>query len=237
MSNLFDNKQKTVFINNFFKTKYFREILDLEEYTVMEYDYHQLCFILKFSPEALLYTVDKFSQMSSFSNQKLHKFLQIRYKEALQKQFNDEQLYFYYAIKVLGFSDIFDDTSETVLLTNNQLLISYYLKDGIFNTRETDKLKEMDDEQYWLQNYHLILFSPDLKVNLENSIKKYLIPKNAKTPLQKSTYMEFYKNNLLSDKSIIRDIPEVTVAINNYLTLKIEENNAAYQIQLDEEVD
>jgi hypothetical protein len=237
MSNLSDDKQKAVFINNFFKTKYFREKLDLEEYTVMNYDYHQLCFILKFSPEALLYTVDKFNAMSNFNKQKLHKFLQIRYKEALQKQFNEEQLYYYYAIKIFGFSDIFDGTSETVMLTKNQLLISYYLRDGIFNTRAIDKLKEMDDEQFWFQNYHLILYTPGLKADLENSIKRYLIPNNANKDLQKSTYMEFYMNNISSNKSIIRGIPDVKDAIINYLTLKIEENTTVYEMQLAEEED
>lgn len=175
--------------------------------------------------------------MQCFNNQKLHKFLQIRYKEALQKQFNDDQLYYYYAIKIFGFSDIFDGTSKAVLLTNNQLLISYYLRDRIFNTIDIDKLKEMDDEQYWFQNYHLILYTPDLKADLENSIKRYLIPNNAKKNLQKSTYMEFYMNNISSNKSIIRGVPDVKGAIINYLTSKIEENNTAYEKKLAEEED
>ncbi|QNO14373.1 hypothetical protein HYG86_06100 [Alkalicella caledoniensis] len=229
MSNLSDRKLKTVFINNFFKTRYFREMIDLEKYTVMNYDYHQLCFILKFSPEAFLYTADKFNAMSNFNNQKLVKFLEVRYREALQKQFYDEQLYYYYAISIFGFSDIFEATTQKVLLTNNQLLISYYLKDGLFSTIDINKLKEMDDEHYWFQNYHLILYSPDLKADLEGSVRKYLMPDNAKKPLQESTYMEFYKNNISLNKSIIRSVPEVNDAINDYLTLKIEENNTAYE--------
>jgi hypothetical protein len=44
MSNLIDDKQRRVFINNFFKTKYFKE-LNLNKYKFREYSYHQLCFI------------------------------------------------------------------------------------------------------------------------------------------------------------------------------------------------
>ncbi|KJS75640.1 MAG: hypothetical protein JL56_07445 [Desulfotomaculum sp. BICA1-6] len=235
MSNLADDKLKTVFINNFFKTKYFREIINFEEFMVMNYDYHQLSFILKFSPEAMLYTVDKFNSMSNFDNQRLYKFFQVRYKEALQKQFNDEQLYYYYATKIFGFSDILEGNTSEVLQSNNQLLVSYYLKDGLFSERDIGTLKEIDDEQYWFQNYHLILYTPDLKVDLENSINKYLMPKNANKPKQKNSYMEFYKDNIGLEKSIIRDIPDVTDEIINYLNLKIEENAEAYEKKLAED--
>ena len=100
-----------------------------------------------------------------------------------------------------------------------------------------NKLKNIDDEQYWFQNYHLILYTPDLQVDLENSIKKYLIPNNARKNLQKNTYMKFYKNNISSNKSIIRSVPEVNGAIINYLTLKIEENKMAYENKLAKEED
>lgn len=228
MSNLADDKLKKVFINNVFKTKYFREKLDLEEFKVMNYDYHQLCFILKFSPESMLYSVDKFNAMSNFENNRLYKFFQVRYREALHKQFNDEQLYYYYAIKTFGFSDVFNGTSSAVLQSNNQLLIAYYLKDGLFSDKEIDLLKEIDDEQYWFQNYHLILYTTGLLDDLENSINKYLIPKKADNDTKKSSYLKFYKENIGLNKPIIRDIPGVTDEIINYLTLKFEENDVAF---------
>lgn len=53
MSKLKDDKLKKVFINNFFKTKYFQE-LDLEKFKVKVYDYHQLCFLMKFTPECMI---------------------------------------------------------------------------------------------------------------------------------------------------------------------------------------
>ncbi|ART75079.1 hypothetical protein B4U37_03020 [Sutcliffiella horikoshii] len=228
LSKLDDEKLKKVFINNFFKTKYFGE-LDLEKYQVKDYDYHQLCFLLKLSPESLLYTADRFSDMSDFDNNKLQKFLQVRYKESLQKLFNEEQLYFYYAIKIFGFTDIFTETTGAVIETNNQILISYYLKDGLFGQEELNTLKEKDDEQFWFRNYHLILYTPNLMANLEESIKKYLIPKKANKEIQKNTYMEFYKDNLQSQIPILRDIPDVLDEINDYLELRIEEIEADFE--------
>ncbi len=233
MSNLSDDKLKKTLINNFFKTKYFRE-LDLDKYQVKNYDYHQLCFILKFSPEAMLYAVDKFSTMDNFNNRKLYKFFKVRYREVLQEPFNEEQLYYFYAIKILKFTDILTNEKDAVLKSNNQILISYYLKDGIFESADIDILKANDDEKYWFQNYHLILYSPDLLSNIKNSIDKYLIPKNAKKKVdQKTSYMDFYKENLELKNPIIRDILDVRVEIEEYLTLKIEESEAAFGAEED----
>ena len=50
----------------------------------------------------------------------------IRYQESLENtHFHDEQLYFYFAIKRLGFDDILEKFKELVIKTNNQILISY----------------------------------------------------------------------------------------------------------------
>ncbi|TRZ39233.1 hypothetical protein CEQ21_07645 (plasmid) [Niallia circulans] len=232
ISNLDDEKLKIVFINNFFKTKYFRE-LDLETFQVKEYDYHQLCFLLSLSPESLLYSIDKFSNMSSFENQNLKKFLKVRYKQALQKLFNEEQLYYYYAIKTLDFTDILINTKEAVLKSNNQLLISYYLSDELFVEEEINILKNNDDERFWFQNYHLILYSPELLSNLEASIDRYLIPKRAIKERQKNAYKEFYTQNLQLEIPIIRDIPSVLDEIKDYLELRIEEMEIDFDDQED----
>ncbi|MGG1689419.1 reverse transcriptase domain-containing protein [Heyndrickxia ginsengihumi] len=235
LSKLEDDKLKKVFINNFFKTKYFRE-LNLEKYQVKNYDYHQLCFLLSVSPESMLYTTDKFSAMSRFDNDKIHKFFKVRFREVLQKPFNEEQLYFYYAIKILGFTDILREMKGLVLESNNQILISYYLKEGQFGEEEINFLKEKDDEQYWFQNYHLILYSEDLLTDLESSIEKYLIPKKASKEYQKRSYMDFYRENLLSENTIIRDIPDVLEEIKEYLALRIEESEAMFEAE-EEEMD
>ncbi|MGE8057044.1 hypothetical protein ACQKOD_24655 [Bacillus mycoides] len=116
-----------------------------------------------------------------------------------------------------------------VIETNNQILISYYLKDGYFEKEEIDKLKEMVDEQYWFQNYYIILYSGNLQVDLESSIVKYLIPKRAKNEKQKNSYMNFYKENILSELPVIRDIPYVLDEIKYYLALKIEESEGDFE--------
>ncbi|WP_141237742.1 hypothetical protein [Bacillus sp. X2(2017)] len=236
LSKLKDDKLKKVFINNFFKTKYFRD-LDLEKYQVKDYDYHQLCFILGLSPETLLYTVDKFNVMSNFEKERLYKFFQVRYREALKKQFNEEQLYFYYAIKTFEFTEILEENKSSVIKSNNQILISYYLKDGQFGKEYIEKLKEMVDEQYWFQNYHLILYTDDLQSDLDKSIRQYLIPKYAKKEKQRDSYMEFYRQNILAGLSIVRDIPEVLEEIKDYLVLRIEEMEEEFEDQEEFEVE
>ena len=82
-------------------------------------------------------------------------------------------------------------------------------------------------------------------VDLENSIYKYLIPKNskelvndkpnkkAKKELQRKSYMDFYKENIELKNPIIRDISNVTAEIKDYLRLKIEENEAAFEAEED----
>lgn len=235
ISKLDDEKIKKVFINNIFKTKYFRE-LPLENYKIKEYDYHQLCFIMKYSPESMLYSIDRFSEMQSFNNNNVKKFFSIRYKEALKETYNEEQLYYYYAIKILGFEDILTQQSSLVAKSNNQILISYYHKDRLFDEEALNYLKSLTEESYWFQNYHLILYHEDLLNDLENNIEKYLIPKKVmlssctkdKERLKNSTYLEFYRNNLESSKAIIRDIENVKQAIIEYLDLKIAESEAEF---------
>lgn len=228
MSKLDDNKLKRIFINNFFKTKYFRE-LDMGKYNIKDYDYHQLIFIFKFSPEAMLYSIDKFIKIDNFDKQKLYKFFKVRYKEILQQPFNDEQLYFYCAINMLEFKEILLDNKDIVFKSNNQVLISYYLKDGLFKNEDINTLKLNTDERYWFQNYHLILYSTDLLYDLENSINKYLMPVNARKDHQKKSYMDFYKENLQLKKHIIRSISDVYDEVKDYLRLKIQENEDNFE--------
>jgi len=167
--------------------------------------------------------------MPGFNKQKVHRFFEKRYIESLRVRFNDEQLYFYYALKILDFDDILNETKDLVLDSKNQILISYYLKDGIFEETEIEKLKEQEGEEYWFQNYHLILFSDELKSNLEGSISKYLIPKEANKEIQKQSYIDFYKENISSSNKIIRDIIDVNDEIKDYLALKAEEITVAFE--------
>lgn len=229
MSKLADNKLKRVFINNFFKTDYFQG-LDLDKYELRDYDYHQLCFIFKFSSESMLYAINKFNEKDDFSsNQLLYKFFHVRYRESLENTFYEEQLYFYLAIKSLGFNDILDEFKELVIKTNNQILISYYLKEGAFSDDEINILKENCEEEYWFESYHLILYYDEMKNNIDDNINKYLVPKFAIKDRQKETYLNFYKNNLEAGISMIRDIEGTYNEIEEYLNLKIEESRRNFQ--------
>lgn len=229
MSKLSDNKLKKVFINNFFKTSYFQE-LDLDKYEIRNYDYHQLCFIFKFSPESMLYAINKFNEKDDFvDSELLKKFFFVRYREALESTFYEEQLYFYFAIKILGFDEILDNFKELVIETKNQILISYYLKDMAFTEVELNRLKENDDEEYWFQSYHLILYCDEMKENIDENINKYLMPKCAKKDRQKESYIDFYKINLENNIPIIRNIESTYDEIKEYLNLKIQESRENFQ--------
>jgi len=206
---------------------------------------HFKILILKYSPEVMLYAIDKFSEMEKFENSRLHKFFRVRYREVLKHPFNEEQLYFYYAIKTMNFTDILTSEKDAVLKSNNQILISYYLKDGIFRNEDISILKTKDEEKYWFQNYHLILYTAELLDDIENSIDRYLIPKNskeyindntsrrAKKAVQKKSYMDFYKENLENNKPIIREISDVCTEIKEYLRLRIEESEADFESEED----
>lgn len=215
-------RNKRSLIKKFFETKHFRET-NFEEYDIEEYDYHQLCFLLKTSPESLLYTSDVFNRMSGFDNQKMLLFLKDRYREALISAFYDVQLYYYYAIKNYHLEECLEDTTGMVLNSQNQILISYYLKDGLFSEGQINSLKLLNDEKFWFQNYHLILYTPELKVDLDESVTKYLMPQRANTDLRQKRYMDFYKKNLILGKAIINEISDVTENIVNYLDKRYQE--------------
>ena len=177
----------------------------------------------------MLYSINKFRKMESFDRQRVYKFFKIRYSEALEEDFNEEQLYFYYAIKILGFTDILTDAKNAVLESDNQILISYYLKDDMFNKDDLDILKEKDNEMYWFQSYHLILYCDDLRIDLENNINKYLCPKMAMKKQQKLSYINFYKDNLSEGNVIVRDINDINSEIENYVMLRISESEGAFK--------
>ena len=216
LSSVKKERNKQSLIRNFFKTKHFQET-DFERYDVEEYNYHQLCFLLKMSPESLLYTSDIFNSMSGFDNQNIKIFLKARYREALISSLHDVQLYYYYAIRCYRLDWCLEDTSDLVLKSQNQILTSYYLKDGLFSEEQINSLKLLDNEKFWFQNYHLILYRPELTADLDDSIMKYLIPEKANTDPKRERYKKFYKENLVLGKAIINEVSVVTENIQEYL--------------------
>lgn len=229
----FSAKNKRTFINSFFKGKYFHDIMDQsDKYELREYDYHELCYLYRTSPEALLYSIDLIRQIPNFDVNKMKKFFEVRYKESLRNPHHDIQLYYYYAITILGLTDILDNTSDLVLKTENQLLISYYIQLNLFNEPQYLQLESMTDEKYWLQNYHLILNRSRLFSDLEKSINNYLIPKKcipADTPakiIRKQNYYNFYYDNLNARKSIIMMPADMSTSIELYLDCRFAEEEA-----------
>lgn len=216
LSSVKKERNKQSLIRNFFKTKHFQET-DFEKYDVEEYNYHQLCFLLKMSPESLLYTSDIFNSMSGFDNQKIKIFLKARYREALIFSLHDVQLYYYYAIRCYQLDWCLEDTSDLILKSQNQILIAYYLKDGLFSEEQINSLKLLDNEKFWFQNYHLILYRPELIADLDGSVTKYLLPEKANTDPKKERYKKFYKENLELGKAIINELSVVTENIQEYL--------------------
>ncbi|ARK21171.1 hypothetical protein [Sporosarcina ureae] len=221
MSNLKDPKLQKTFLNTFFKSTYFQQ-LDLNKYKVETFNFHQLCYIFRFSPETMLYSINHFKDVDQFLGVEFKKFLEVRYNEALSEPFNEEQLYYYYAIKLLGFDYLLAETVNMVVESNNQLLVSYYLKDNLFNAEHILKLKSKMDERYWFQNYHLILYS-DLINDLEDSVSNYLIPTYAGKDRQKNSYMNFYKSNIELGIPLLKEIESISVNINDYMDSLISE--------------
>lgn len=160
--------------------------------------------------------------------------MKARYEEALKKELHDVQLYFYYAISVLGYSGIVNSTADLVIQSENQVLIAYYLKDGIFNDTQILALKLIDAEEYWFQNYHLLLYIPSLRTDLNANIRKYLIPKKLIThanAVREHKYCYFYYMNLQNGKALINNIADVTSNICKYLNARYEET----AVEFDEE--
>lgn len=226
LSALDEDRSKRSFITNFFKTKHFQSC-DYTNYKVCAYDLHQLFFLIKSAPESLLYISHILNEKFDIKNDPSTKsFFKVRYEESLKHELHDVQLYFYYAIKVLGFNDIIQETTNLVLQSQNQILVSYYLKDGNFSEEQVSSLKMIEGEEYWFQNYHLILYTQSLNRDLNTSIKKYLIPKRLSVKpnqTRENRYYSFYYNNLHNGKALISDISDVTASIVEYLELRFEE--------------
>lgn len=214
LSQIEDIKYKRVFLVNFFKTKYFYE-LDTKKYALSESDFNYICYIYKLMPECILYSVDKVKNMGGFDYNKFRDFLEARYKSSLNFNRYEEQLYYYYAIKKCENDEMLIKYKKEVLNSENQILISYYLIDGIIQKEEY----EIDvSENKWLQNYHYLLKYDKDNINI-------LIPKYATKEKQKNSYRTFYKTNIDKNLSIVCPIDKLQEQISNYLKKRIQAYN------------
>ena len=231
LSSLSDEKSKRSFITNFFKTKHF-QTCDFSKYKLYPYDLHQLFFLIKTSPESLLYLAHFLNSISDIKDDPdTIAFMKARYEESLRRELHDVQLYYYYAISMLEYSDIISATSNLVIQSQNQVLIAYYLKDGIFSDSQITTLKLIEGEEYWFQNYHLILYIPSLSADLNTNIKKYLVPKRLSAhpnTTRESRYYNFYFTNLQKRMALINDISDVYKNISKYLEMRYEETSVEF---------
>ena len=224
LSSLQDEKSKRGLITNFFKTNHF-QTCDYSDYEIRPYDLHQLFFLIKSAPESLLYVSHIIYRLEDIRDDgKTKEFLRARYREALKGELHDVQLYYYYALRVLGFDDVIQEMHGLIIESQNQVLIAYYLKDEQLDDTQVDSLKLLEGEEYWFQNYHLILYSPSLRADLDNSIRKYLIPKRiqatrdlARKQARENRYLEFYRNNINNNHALINEVADVKTSITEYL--------------------
>ena len=87
----------------------------------------------------------------------------------------------------------------------------------MFSEEQINSLKLLDNEKFWFQNYHLILYRPELIADLDGSVTIYLLPEKAHTDPKKERYKKFYKENLELGKAIINELSVVTENIQEYL--------------------
>ena len=162
-------------------------------------------------PECLLYSLDKIKKISGFDTKQFTDFLTYRFSSSLNTNKQEEQLYFYYAIKQFSNSEtILKNFVSSVLTTNNQILISYFLIDELINKEQYNSAFGEKKEELWLQNYHYLLKHD--KTNIET-----LIPANAVNTKQKDSYKNFYNQNLSESIPLLKPITEVSNTITDYL--------------------
>ena len=96
----------------------------------------------------------------------------------------------------------------------------------MFSEEQLSSLKLLDNEKFWFQNYHLILYTNALNCDLNTNIKKYLIPERLvvkPNTIKEKRYYSFYYDNLKQGHALINDISKVTDNIKKYLELRYEE--------------
>lgn len=230
LSRLSDYKQKRILMTGFFRTKYFRKDFNLEKATFREYDIHQLCFLFRENPEVFLYCADLLPKIKNFCDYetKFRKFFTIRYVEALKKSYHEEQLYYFYVMSLWGYDDLLKNSAQLVMRSENQVLISYYIVNDWFDTLQMQYLKSETGEDKWFQNYHLIMFSADLRADIDASIDTYLVPKDVSKLQAKNNFRSFYKTNILNNTLMIRKISDVCTELHDYLDLRFEAAEARY---------
>ncbi|MEG1506934.1 MAG: hypothetical protein RR294_06895 [Bacilli bacterium] len=221
LNNLSEFKDKRVFIVNFFKSKFFRDIKYNLTY-FNNYNYHQLLYLIREYPEIVLYIDTILDSFDKFQSEEFKNTILKFYENSLNRNFHDEQLYYFYLIKKLSSTNnaTSADINRKIIASENHILISYYIKENLFNDEELDVIKTYNDESYWLEYYYLILTDEVLYSDLQNSISKYLIPKKAINPEIIDSYQKFYSINLTEKRNILLEFSEVKNELDEYFRKK-----------------
>lgn len=240
-----DYKKEKVFIVNFFKSKFFNMIDFTRDY-FSEYNYHQICYIIKEYPEAILYMNNILDNFNIFQSTMFKENILNFYNSSLEKNYNDEQLYYFILLVKLNYLDKIKirEYQEKIIKTDNQLLISYYIMYNFFDDDIYTKLLNDKKECYWFVYYNILLYRPEIFDGVNNAIEEYLVPVKAKKNEEKKmAYYNFYKDNIDSGVKILNNIEEVGTEVNNYLRLKwiinkdnIDEETEKYYNLVDEEL-
>lgn len=214
LSQISELKYKRIFLANFFKTFYFHS-LKPELYKLSKSDFNYICYIYKVMPETILYSLNKVKKMSRFDLGVFRDFALSRFNSSLQTEKFEEQVYFYYAIKICGYDDGLVEFKDRVLNSKNQILISYFLMDKVIPKSDYQNFVTIPKESEWLQNYHYLLAYD--KANLD-----LIIPEKAKGNKKQKSYMDFYKFNLDNSISFLKPIEKIVVDIDKFIEVKID---------------
>lgn len=216
-----DKKLESIFVTGFFKSQYFID-LKPEKYTLTRSDLHKILFIYREHPESILYSVHKFAQFPDFKEFSLY-YLREMFLKSLSNPYNEEQIYYFYALNYLyGETFISDKIVVGILNSNNQLLISHFIFSEHFTKLEVDfNDLLLEKESNWFLNYHLILRKHVIEKleseKLEELVRIYLIPKSIKKK-NNQIYIDFYTTAIKSGFKLINFDAHLT--INEYLKLK-----------------
>lgn len=213
LSQIQELKYKRIFLANFFKTFYFYN-LNPDLYILSQSDLNYICYIYKLMPEAILYSLPTIMQMKGFDRSRFKEFVLARFNSVLHTDRQEEQVYFYYAIKLCGFDTELICFKEKVLHSENQILISYFILDKIITEADYQNEISYPHESKWLQNYHYLLVYDKSRIDV-------LFPVNAKKSRQQQSYYDFYYRNLDSDIPIVRPVGEIDGAIKKFISQKI----------------
>ena len=213
LSQISELKYKRIFLANFFKTFYFYN-LNPDLYVLSRSDLNYICYIYKLMPETILYSLSTIMQMRGFDRSAFKEFVLTRFSSVLHTERQEEQVYFYYAIKLCKFDSELARFKDAVLHSENQILISYFILDKIITAADYQSEISNPQESKWLQNYHYLLVYDKTAIDA-------LLPVHAKKSRQKQSYHDFYRRNLDCDIPIVRPIREIDGAIKKFVAAKI----------------